>query len=87
MSGRSAHLGAYLQKLFQAEGTTMLAWTRTARLRRARRDLGDPAQGRRTIAAIAVSRGFRHPGHFRRAFREEFGITPARFRRETLRGA
>jgi AraC-like DNA-binding protein len=77
----------YLQKLFQSEGTTMLAWTRTARLRRARRDLGDPAQAHRTIAEIAASRGFRHPGHFRRAFREEFGLTPARFRRETLHGA
>jgi AraC-like DNA-binding protein len=74
----------YLQKLFQAEGVTMLEWTRSARLRRARRDLADPAQGHRTIASIAASWGFRHPGHFRRAFRAEFGVTPTHFRREML---
>jgi AraC-like DNA-binding protein len=74
----------YLQKLFQAEGVTMLEWTRSARLQRARRDLGDPAQGHRTIATIAASWGFRHPGHFRRAFRAEFGMTPTHFRREML---
>jgi AraC-like DNA-binding protein len=74
----------YLQKLFQAEGVTMLEWTRSARLRRARRDLADPSQGHRTIAAIAASWGFRHPGHFRRAFRAEFGITPTQFRRDAL---
>jgi AraC-like DNA-binding protein len=74
----------YLQKLFQAEGVTMLEWTRSARLRRARRDLGDPSLGHLTIAAIAASWGFRHPGHFRRAFRMEFGVTPAEFRRGML---
>jgi AraC-like DNA-binding protein len=77
----------YLQKLFQAEGVTMLAWTRRARLGHARRDLADPTQGHRTIAEIAASWGFRHPGHFRRAFRDEYGGTPARFRREMLHGA
>jgi AraC-like DNA-binding protein len=74
----------YLQKLFQAEGVTMLEWTRRARLRRARRDLADPSLGHRTIAAIATSWGFRHPGHFRRAFRAEFGVTPTSFRRSML---
>jgi AraC-like DNA-binding protein len=74
----------YLQKLFQSDGHTMLEWTRTARLRRARRDLADPAQAQRTVAAIAGTWGFRHPGHFRRAFRAEFGVTPTQFRRDIL---
>jgi AraC-like DNA-binding protein len=74
----------YLQKLFQAEGHTMLEWMRSARLRRARRDLGDPDQANRTVAEIARSWGFRHPGHFRRAFRAEFGLTPTQFRRDGL---
>jgi AraC-like DNA-binding protein len=74
----------YLQKLFQAEGHTMLEWMRSARLRRARRDLGDPRQAHRTVAEIAHSWGFRHPGHFRRAFRAEFGVTPTQFRRDVL---
>jgi AraC-like DNA-binding protein len=77
----------YLQKLFQAEGVTMLEWMRSRRLQRARRDLGDPSQGHRTIGAIAASWGFRHPGHFRRAFRAEFGVTPTEFRREMLHSA
>ena len=77
----------YLQKLFQGEGHTMLEWTRTARLRRARRDLADPSQAHRTVAVIARSWGFRHPGHFRRAFRAEFGVTPTEFRRQMLRQA
>jgi AraC-like DNA-binding protein len=74
----------YLQKLFHSEGHTMLEWMRTARLRRARRDLADPSQAHRTVAAIAASWGFRHPGHFRRAFRAEFGVTPTQFRRDML---
>jgi AraC-like DNA-binding protein len=74
----------YLQKLFQAEGLTMLEWLRTARLVHARRDLADASQAHRTVAEIASAWGFRHPGNFRRAFRAEFGLTPTQFRRSTL---
>lgn len=75
MSVRSLH------KLFETTGTTVSAWIKTRRLERCRRDLADPLIGAAPVAAIGARWGFTDPAHFSRAFRTEFGTSPAQYRK------
>jgi AraC-like DNA-binding protein len=70
----------YLQKLFQAEGTTVTAWIRRRRLERCRRDLRDERLRAIPAAAIGARLGYTDPANFARAFRREFGSPPSTFR-------
>ena len=70
----------YLQKLFQAEGTTVSAWIRRRRLDRCLRDLRDERLRRVPAAAIGARWGYTDPANFARAFRHEFGSPPSSFR-------
>lgn len=54
------------------------------RIEAARRRLGDPAEARTTVAAIAFDLGFGSLGPFNRAFREATGTTPTNWRRQAL---
>ena len=83
MSLRSLH------QLFHDEGLTVAAWTswsvsapriRKRRLEGCRRDLSDPAQASRPVAAIAARWGFPNPCDFSRAFRAAHGLPPAEYR-------
>jgi transcriptional regulator GlxA family with amidase domain len=74
MSLRSLH------QLFHDQGLTVAGWTRRRRLECCRRDLSDPAQASRPVAAIAASWGFSSPGDFSRAFRAAHGLPPAEYR-------
>lgn len=75
----------YLHKLFEAEGTSVCQWIRTARLERCRRDLLDPGLSHQTILEIASRWGLPGPQHFSRLFRATFGCSPSQFRRGTGR--
>jgi len=70
----------YLQKLFQAEGTTVSAWIRRRRLERCLRDLRDERLRAIPAAAIGARLGYTDPANFARAFRREFGSPPSTFR-------
>lgn len=70
----------YLQKLFQAEGTTVSAWIRRRRLERCRRDLRDERLRAIPAAAIGARLGYTDRANFARAFRREFGSPPSTFR-------
>lgn len=70
----------YLHKLFETESETLNSLIWRQRLERARDEIGDPAQRRRTITDIAFSWGFSSSSHFSRLFHAEFGMTPRRFR-------
>ncbi len=70
----------YLQKLFQAEGTTVSAWIRRRRLERCLRDLRDERLRAIPAAAIGARLGYTEPANFARAFRREFGSPPSTFR-------
>jgi AraC-like DNA-binding protein len=59
-------------------GISVGAFCRRERLRRAARDL----RGGKAISDVALESGFFDQSHFTRAFRVEFGVTPARYRRE-----
>jgi AraC-like DNA-binding protein len=75
----------YLHKLFQEQGETVAAWIRQRRLEACRRDLADPAQATRPVAAIATRRGFSNAAHFARVFKAAHGLTPQDYRRRMLR--
>jgi AraC-like DNA-binding protein len=70
----------YLQKLFQAEGTTVSAWIRRRRLEQCLRDLRDERLRDAPAAAIGARWGFPEPANFSRAFRREFGTPPSAVR-------
>jgi transcriptional regulator GlxA family with amidase domain len=55
-------------------------WIRTRRLERCRRDLLDPAQATRPVAAIAARWGFRSAIHFSRVFRATCDVPPHEYR-------
>jgi AraC-like DNA-binding protein len=76
----------YIQRLFEAAGTSFSDFLRERRLERAYRLLDDPAGvGERTIAAIAFDVGFCDLSTFNRAFRRRYAMTPSQVRAESLR--
>jgi AraC-like DNA-binding protein len=70
----------YLQKLFQAEETTVSTWIRRRRLDRCLRDLRDERLRKVPAAAIGARWGYTDPANFARAVRHEFGSPPSTFR-------
>jgi AraC-like DNA-binding protein len=69
-----------LHKLFNEEGETVAGWIRTRRLEGTRRDLADPAQATRPVAALAAHWGFRDATSFSRTFRAAYGLPPHQYR-------
>ncbi len=70
-----------LQKLFEAEGTSVSALIRSRRLEHCRRDLMNPVHLATSVAEIGYRWGFTDPAHFSRLFRKTFGVSPRAFRR------
>jgi AraC-like DNA-binding protein len=70
----------YLQKTFEAQGTTVAGWIRARRLDQCRRDLADPHYDHLPVAAVGASWGLCDPAHFSRLFKSTFGLTPGQFR-------
>lgn len=74
----------HLHRLFEDCGQSLGEWIRERRLERARADLGDPQQARRSILDIAFGWGFNDASHFSRSFRSRFGLSPREYRRRAL---
>ncbi len=74
----------YINKLLEAEDTSLgrLIWHR--RLERIAADLRDPALAPHTISTIALRQGFSDLSHFSRAFRRRYGKAPRDYRAEAL---
>jgi AraC-like DNA-binding protein len=71
----------YLNKLFEAEHTSLMRYVWRRRLDRCRADLLDAAHARARVGDIALRWGFNDLSHFSRAFRERFGHAPRELRR------
>ena len=69
-----------LQRLFARQGLQIAECIAEQRLQRCRAALQDPAQAGRSITEIALAWGFNDPGHFSKAFRRRFGISPSQSR-------
>jgi AraC-like DNA-binding protein len=76
----------FIQRLFEAEGTTLTEYVLARRLARAYRLLADPRRSGEKIAAIALDAGFGDISYFNRAFRQAYGDTPSAVRRAVAPG-
>ena len=70
----------YINKLFEAENTSLTRYIWRRRLERAAADLQDPARAGLGISAIAMAHGFNDLSHFSRAFRQRFDLSPRAYR-------
>jgi AraC-like DNA-binding protein len=75
----------YVQRLFEAEGTTFTTFIVHQRLARAYRLLRNPLHTDRRISAIAEACGFVDVSHFNRIFRRLYGLSPSEVRDEGRR--
>lgn len=74
----------YIQKLFEASGTSFGAYVRMRRLERCRCELENPQYAHLSISDICFRWGFNDAAHFSRSFRSEFGMTPRACRQAAL---
>jgi AraC-like DNA-binding protein len=72
----------YINKLFEAENTSLARYIWRRRLERAAVDLRDPARQSMGISAVAMAHGFNDLSHFSRAFRQRFDMSPRAYRIE-----
>jgi len=72
----------YIQRMFEATGTTFSEFLLHQRLVRAHRMLRDPRHRERRIGAIAFACGFGDLSHFNHRFRRLFDATPSSVRAE-----
>jgi AraC-like DNA-binding protein len=72
----------YLQKLFEADGTTVTEWIRRRRLAHCSRELVDPRFVSAPISTIAARWGLVDASHFSKIFRTAYGMSPREFRIE-----
>jgi len=70
----------YLQRLFEAAGTTFTEFVLGERLSQAHRMLTDMRHADRAISTIAFDCGFHHLSYFNRAFRTRFAASPSDIR-------
>jgi AraC-like DNA-binding protein len=75
----------YLQRLFEAAGTTFTDFVLGERLSRAHRMLTDVQYADRAVSTIAFDTGFNHLSYFNRAFRARFGAAPSDIRAQVRR--
>lgn len=71
------HLAHEFKRFF---GVPLATYHRRLRLERARKLLRSPDT---TLAAVAAAAGFYDQAHFTKAFRQEYGVTPGRYRDES----
>lgn len=74
----------YLHTLFKKEGLTPSRFIWAERLKLARIDLSNALLSHRNISEICFSWGFSDTGHFSRAYKKKYGISPREYRKLTL---
>jgi AraC-like DNA-binding protein len=70
----------YVQRLFEADGTTFSEFLMGQRLARAYRLLCEPGISQAAISTIAYDVGFGDLSYFNRRFRRQYGLTPREVR-------
>jgi len=70
----------YVQRMFEADGTTFSEFLIGQRLARAHRLLCEPSASQIAISTIAYDVGFGDLSYFNRRFRQQYGLTPREVR-------
>lgn len=70
----------YINKLFEAEDTSLMRYVWNLRLERCAEDLANPQCAVLRVSDIALRWGFNDMSHFSRAFRERFAMSPRAWR-------
>jgi len=86
MAHRHACTPRFVQRLFEAEGTTFTEYVQAQRLTRAYRELADPRRQAEKISAVAFDCGFGDISYLNRVFRRRFGAAPSDVRAQARRG-
>ena len=80
LATRHRYTPRFVQRLFEAEGTTFTDYVLAQRLARAREMLVDPRFDREKISTVAYDCGFGDVSYFNRAFRRLYGAAPSDIR-------
>jgi AraC-like DNA-binding protein len=80
VAARHGVLPRYVQRLFEAEGTTFTEYVLAQRLARAHRLLTDPRCAGQKISTIAFDAGLGDLSYFNRVFRRRYGAAPSELR-------
>jgi len=72
----------YIQKLFEADGSTFSSFLLEEKLARAHRMLTDARYATSTISSIAFAASFGDLSYFHRMYRRRYGATPAEMRND-----
>ncbi|WP_415856633.1 helix-turn-helix transcriptional regulator, partial [Sinomonas sp. G460-2] len=75
-----------LSRVFAAEGTSVPRAVMEARLDAGRALLASPGMASMAMSEVAARAGFASQAQFSRSYRERFGVSPLRHRRELLAG-
>ncbi|PRX32882.1 AraC family transcriptional regulator [Paraburkholderia sp. BL18I3N2] len=70
----------YINKLFEAENTSLMRYVWNLRLERCAEDLANPMYAVMRVSDIALRWGFNDMSHFSRVFRERFAMSPRAWR-------
>ena len=76
IAGRLGLSVRYLNRLFNAEQTSLMRYVWMRRLERCHADLKRPGASATRVLDVAMRWGFNDMSHFSRAFRERFGVSP-----------
>jgi AraC-like DNA-binding protein len=74
---RNACTPRFVQRLFEAEGTTFTEYVLSQRVVRAHRKLLDPRNRNEKISSVALACGFSDVSYFNRVFRRHYGLAPS----------
>jgi AraC-like DNA-binding protein len=77
----------FIQRLFEAEGTTFTEYVLAQRLARAHRTLLDPRRAGEKVSVVAYDCGFGDLSYFNRVFRRHYGAAPSDIRAKAQRDA
>lgn len=82
IAGESGVSPRYLQKLFESVNDNFSHYVRVRRLERCRADLINPVYSHLSISDICFRWSFNDSAHFSRAFKEQYGVSPRKYRRD-----
>ncbi|MCZ0738325.1 helix-turn-helix domain-containing protein [Phreatobacter sp. AB_2022a] len=86
VSARTRLTPRYLNKLFEAEKTSLGRYLLAQRLDKAAADIVSSVDARKSITQIALDAGFKDLSHFSSAFRARFDLAPSAYRDRLVAG-